>query len=336
MTDLFEQQLRAAARAIPTPEPPANLIDRVLAERANGQRAVLPVATTAWFQRRRFRVGLIAAAAAIIVAIVALQTRRAPDSTVVSSGLFIGTAYAEQAATTPLAQRLRLSSSALQARRYTYSIDFVDSTGRIDHDGGGSIDIAATTHDDQPVLRIVLAAEQTEGTQRRAMAETLVVAKSDLRLLTRVVHVRPYLRYSSINIAQRFTSDSVIGEMTSDRGIRRSIARRLPEKFAPFLSDAIAPLALAGVRLAPGDAFSLSVIGWAVTPMDVFYPATIRVTGEEQLNTSKGVFDCWKLDVTSGSQHRVEWVRKSDGLALRSYDTRSTSRGNRRFELLDP
>jgi len=332
MIDDFEQQLRAAARAIPTPEPPAYLIDRVLAERASGRRALLP-ATSSARERTPFRIGLIAAAAAVLISMVFLRTQRTPDNTiVVSSGLFIGTAYAEQRTSGPAAPPLRVSSLALQPRRYAYSVDFVDSSGRVSHDGGGSIDITAATYGGQSAWRVVLAADQTEDNQHRAMAETLVVAKNDARLLTRVVHVRPYRRFSSINITQRFTSDSVLGEMTSDGAIRRPIARRLPEKFGPFLSDAMAPLALAGASLKPGDAFSLSLLGWAVIPMDVFYPVTVRVVGEERLRG----FDCWKLDVTTGSEHRLEWVRKTDGVALRSYDTRATPRGNRRFDLLAP
>jgi hypothetical protein len=338
MTDLFEHRLRAAARAIPTPEAPPGLIDRVLAERASGQRAVLPAATTHRFQRPWFRAGLITLAAAVVVAVALVLEKRSSgeETAVVSSGLFIGTAFAGQIESAPAAPRLRLTSAALQARRYDYSIDFVDSAGRASHDGRGSIEVAATAHEGVPAWNVILAAEQTEGGQRRAIAETLVVAKSDLRLLTRVVHVRPYRVFSSINIAQRFTADSVLGEMTTDRGIRRPIARRLPERFGPFLSDAMAPLALAGAPLTQGSTFSLSLVGWAVVPMDVFYPVTVRVVGEERLQTRSGVFDCWKLDVAAGSQHRVEWVRKSDGIGLRSIDTQATPRGNRRFELLDP
>jgi hypothetical protein len=308
----------------------------VLAERAKGQRAILPV-TTPLLSRTRFRLGLIGAAAAAAVAIVLAQTRPGADNNaVVSSGLFIGTAYAEQVAAAPAAPSVRLGSGSLRARRYSYSIDFVDGGGRVARDGGGSIDVSETSFDGRPAWRVALAAEQTEDDQLRTIAETLVVAKADLRLLTRVVHVRPYRRFSFINIVQRFDADSVLGEMTSEGGIRRPIAHRLPSKFGPFLSDALAPLALVGTPLTPNSVFSLSLVGWAVIPMDVFYPVTIRVVGEERLKTASGVFDCWKLDVAAGSEHRLEWVRKSDGIALRSYDTRTTTRGNRRFELLDP
>jgi hypothetical protein len=68
----------------------------------------------------------------------------------------------------------------------------------------------------------------------------------------------------------------------------------------------------------------------------VFYPVTLRVIGEERITTPAGAFDCWKLSVVAGRQRRVEWVRKSDGLALRSYDEAATPRGRRQYDLLNP
>ena len=84
---------------------------------------------------------------------------------------------------------------------------------------------------------------------------------------------------------------------------------------------AMAPLALSGVQLASGMTASLSLIGWAVVPMDVFHPVTLQVIGEERIATATGSYDCWKLEVIAGADRRIEWVRKSDGLGLRSDDT---------------
>ena len=44
MSDSFEQRLRDAARAVPTPDAPNGLIERVVAERAGGRRVTLPTA----------------------------------------------------------------------------------------------------------------------------------------------------------------------------------------------------------------------------------------------------------------------------------------------------
>jgi len=307
----------------------------VAAERAAGGRTILPDGTP-WARRSRFRYGLIAACAAAAVGAVMVNARSRGGATVVSDGVFIGTAYAEQIASAPSAPALHANANAIRPRRYTYRIDFIDANGRSTPDGGGSIAVAATTFDGMPALRVELNADQTIEEQRRTMAETLTVAREDLHPLSRRVHVRPYRRFSSINIVQRFTRDSVLGEMTTDGGIHRPIARRLPPRFAPFLSDAMAPLALSGVQLASGMTTSLSLIGWAVVPMDVFHPVTLRVIGEELIATATGSYDCWKLEVIAGADRRIEWVRKSDGLGLRSDDTQLTARGHRRFELVDP
>ena len=69
-------------------------------------------------------------------------------------------------------------------------------------------------------------------------------------------------------------------------------------------------------------------------PSDVFYPVALRVIGEERLDTPFGSVDCWKVAVDAGQEHRIEWVRKSDGLGLRSYDERNTSNGHRVYDLL--
>ena len=173
--------------------------------------------------------------------------------------------------------------------------------------------------------------------QQRTTAETLYVTKKELRLLARTVHAAPYRSYSQITIRQRFVGDSVVGEMSTDGGVRRPIARRLPAKLGPYLSDALAPLGLVGVRLSPDWRGSLSIVGWAVVPNDVLYPVTLRVVGEEKLSTPAGLVDCWKLRISAPPEQRIEWVRKSDGVALRSRDeSPPTAKGRREFVLLNP
>ena len=71
-------------------------------------------------------------------------------------------------------------------------------------------------------------------------------------------------------------------------------------------------------------------------PNDAFYPMSLRVVGEERIATPSGEFDCWKLFVTAGKQRRTEWVRKSDGVALRSVDHALTDKGQRQYVLLNP
>jgi hypothetical protein len=342
MTDLFDRQLRDAARALPVPGAPRALIDRVIAEREAGERIILPT-ESAVARRSRFRTiaGLVAVAAVlatIAVLIVPSAASRPTDDVFASDGLLGGNAYAEQTASGPTVPPLSgVNGLELKPRSYTYRVEYVTPAGHVTPDGGGTVNLVPVLHAGIPAWRIDLATEQTfERGQRRATSETVFVSRRDLKPLARAVHTRPYLRYSSLNIAQRFSGDSVLGEMTTDGGVRRPIARRLPAQFGPYLSDAYAPLALVGVPLAVGKTMALSIVGWAVVPMDVFYPVTLRVTGEERIVMASGTYDCWKIDVTAGRHHRVEWVRKADGLGLRSLDTNPGPNGQRRFELLNP
>jgi len=336
MTANFNDQLRRAARAIPTPEPPSNLIQRVLAERQLGARVALPIGKPAKGRLYRGWFGL--AAAALIVASIPLARHvltTPPDLPASPAGFLIGEAFTAQ----PRAERqlppLRASpATTFPVGAHRYVIHMVDSIGRETPDGDGTIRISDAALGGQPAWRVEHLAHTVVDNQRRLEAETLFVAKRDLRLLSRVVEVRPYHRYSFIKVAQRFNQDTVSGEMTAEGGVRRTFTRHLPSEQGPYVSDALAPFLLAGTTLSVDWSASLSVIGWAVVPGDVFIPVSLRVIGEETIGTSAGRADCWKLAVDAGAEHRIEWVRKADGIAVRSFDRRVTPSGHRVFTLL--
>jgi len=352
MTDLFEQRLRDAARSLPTPDAPPSLIDRVLAERASGNRSILPVASP----RRafgRWRSATIVAFAAVVAAVAVMMVSRAdprsPSLAAADSvssieqffvrGVFPANAFAQTPPPAPGAPPVvGIDGAALGARRYEYRIQYVDTSGRVTPDGDGVVSLTEAQYNGVPAWLVTHVARMTASSgQQRTTAETLHVTRKDLRLLARAVHEAPYRRYSQITIRQRFVGDSVVGEMSTDSGVRRPIARQLPVAFGPYLSDALAPLGLVGVRLSPDWRGSLSIVGWAVVPNDVLYPVTLRVVGEEKLSTSTGLVDCWKLRISAPPEQRTEWVRKSDGLALRSRDeSPPTAKGRREFVLLNP
>ena len=82
---------------------------------------------------------------------------------------------------------------------------------------------------------------------------------------------------------------------------------------------------------------SASIVGWGVVPRDVYYPVTLRVIGEETIRTSAGSFECWKLSAGAGAEKRIQWVRKSDGIAVRSIDDGPPSpNGRREYVLINP
>jgi hypothetical protein len=341
MTDLFEQRLREAARSLPVPRAPERVIENVIARRAAGDRILLPTAAS---RQRRAWLSIAIAAGILLVAMI-LRSRVAPfspyhdpsalEGSFSSTGFFVARAYASVPSAAPGAPRLTgINGLSLGGRRFDYRIQFVDTTGKVTPQGDGVLRVVAAMLDSQPVWRIEHLAHHVDEGQSRTLGETLHVTRRDLRLLRRVVHETPYLRFSHITIAQHFAGDtSVAGKMSTDSNIHRPINRRLPAQFGPYISDAVAPIALVGVPITDQWRANVSVVGWAVRDYDVFTPVTLVVIGSEKYRS----FDCWKIRVIAGSHRRVEWVRKSDGIALRSVDDAPPGPlGRREFVLINP
>jgi len=349
MNDLFDQRLRNVARSLPTPEAPSDLIDRVMAERAAGERIVLPSGSPRR-ARRSSRVTVLAVAASVILAAaigISRSIQRPSPSTAVAdtatssftSGFFISPAFAQTPPRVPGAPPIAaFNAKVLDGRQLEYRIQFVDSAGRVTPNGIGKIVSARAQYEGTAAFRVLHTATiSANDDQPRALSETLFVDATTLRLLARSVTEAPYSHFSKISIRQRFVGDSVLGEMRTDSSIHRPIAHRLTPTFAPYISDALAPLALSGVTLSSSWRGSLSVVGWAVRSNDVFYPVTLWVVGEETLATANGPVPCWKLRVSAPPEQRVEWVRKSDGIAIKSRDDGPpTPKGRREFVLVNP
>jgi hypothetical protein len=185
--------------------------------------------------------------------------------------------------------------------------------------------VAAADVEGTPAWQVVSSRHEVVASQRRTEAETLYVARADLRVLRRAVHESPYRRFARINVVQHFRGDSVTGRMTTDGpsiGAGRAIARRLAPELAPYLTGAFAPAALMAAPLSATWSGSISLLGWAVIPRDVFVPVELRVEGEERITVPAGTFDCWRLSIRFGGQEVTYWVRKSDGLGVRVFDRR--------------
>jgi hypothetical protein len=109
----------------------------------------------------------------------------------------------------------------------------------------------------------------------------------------------------------------------------RPIARRLPSVYAPYLSDAFAPVYLAAVPLSAHWQGSVTLLGWAVIPKDVLRPVELRVTGEERVRVPAGTFDCWRMTISHSGGVIDYWVRKSDGIAVRLVERNAPGGGER-------
>lgn len=346
-TIAFLRELRAASASLPVIQPPDGLYQRVAAERAAGERFILPA--DAPLVRRSVSVAsargpllfvVLAAASALVyvratrqddaagsapsitpTALTAEDTSAGPASFL--AGMFSpGVALAQVPPSaiafvrTPITM---VDGKRLRAGHFIFERRLVDSTGRSKTISRGVVDITLASYDGRQAWK--LAQSWTDSTVE---LDTIFMERDNLRPIGRVSRIRPYLRYDEIVVRQHFVGDSVLGWMHTDRTFGRPVRRRLPPESGPYLpSEALAPFFLETVNLAAGWRGTLSIVGWAVRQNDVYFPVALRVVGEERITVPGGTFDCWRIAVASGNASVDFWVRKSDGLGVR---TRKRSR----------
>jgi hypothetical protein len=323
--DDFAEAIRPELRSVGAPEPSPELRARILASRAAGARVILPESVTRQSTATK-RIGLvIAVAAAFLLVFVPLRRSVTPneDAVVARSTFFGREAFAYTPARGPRPALPAITLSRPNAIR-PLTLEFARLVPGGATQQRDTVMVAPATVDGIEAWRITLTAR--DG--RHVDAESLHVARSDLRLLTRVVHVAPYSRFDRINIRQRFVGDSVLGRMTTDGpsiGEGRPIARRLRPEFAPYVPNALTPLLLMATPLSATWSGSASLLGWAVISRDVFVPIELRVAGEERVRVPAGAFDCWHVVLSAPTRQIDYWVRKTDGLAVRLHDPGQSS-----------
>lgn len=348
------RDIATRARTIPFPDASPELLKRILASRVSGERVILQhddASPRSLWTDYRLVAGLalvigavgyftwvnrasVARSRSIGVAQVATDTAELPVST---SGLFLSRLLLPPtAAASQLPQFPRLSG--LDGRRikpgeYFFSRREVPRPNTVARETGtGSVQITASSDNGIPSWHIRHQWSIVPGSDGvKLETESVSVSQRDLRLISRTVHVSPYLKYSRLNISQRFNGNDVYGTMSAEQNNRvavtRPISRWLDPRTAPYMSEGLAPVLLSGVNLNPRWEASLSFVGWAVVSTDVRYPIQLHVTGQERITVPAGTFDCWRLEVTEGTVTHTYWVRKSDGLGIRTVIDPSRSSG---------
>ena len=352
MSNTTDAALLAAVRsAMATDEalPPAGLFDRVMRARERGERTSLAVTGSAprsafHIRPRTFMAAAVVAAAAASIMLMSRSSSIASDAQLfVSNGAFVSVADAQElpARAQPTAPPFtQIRGARLHAGRLAFAQRWTTSPLRDTVDARSTVEVTPVMLQGDSAWRAISVwTGNVGGYGKRVEVETLYLARNDLHLLRRDVHASPYNRFSRINISQRLTGDSVLGQMTAeDKGVvraRRPIAQRLPVQFAPFMTETLAPLMLAAAELSPGWHRSVSLLGWAVRPGDVFSSVDLRVVGEEIIQVPAGTFDCWRLELRAADHVIGYWVRKSDGLGVRTRDaSRKLTKGVRDIELV--
>ncbi|AHG88710.1 hypothetical protein J421_1173 [Gemmatirosa kalamazoonensis] len=345
-TVAFRRGLRDALRRLPEPEPSPELLARVLADRARGDRAILP---NAWPEPRRRgmpRAAVLAAAAAAAVAVTWWPTHRRAEHRDAdqwlgagSGGMFVGVADAQvRPPRVALPPATPTHAVRLRPRTLVFAIDWMELSGRRTT-GRAVLRVDTARVAGVPAWRAVWRheefADDPDGPPTKVETDTAWAARDDLRPLARVERLAPYnANYPKLGMTQRFVGDSLLGRMDGEdndgRRVSRPIARRLPDDARPVLTDPFTPVFLGAVELSRGWTGRVTSTGWAVRADDVLYPIELRVVAEERVTVPAGTFDCWRLVVTTGNRLIDYWVRKRDGVGVRSRDvTPRSQRGVR-------
>lgn len=317
--------IRPELRDLPVPPPRNDLLPRILASREAGARVILPDGRPV--ADRRLTRGVVALFVAVVLLMLVPLARntlfrsRGSELSVreesATSGWLAGSLVFAQTELGTLPVRFdhpeRLRPVTLQ-----YERSWRDSTGRITGRATGVVALQP----DSVAWRLVSRTDGTRDGRAFTTLDSVYITRADLRLLSRVVVQTPYSRYDEIRIAQQFRNDSIVGHMNakgadaSPEG--RPIARRLPPSAIPMTADALAPVLFATVDLHPSWRGAMSLAGWGVIDSDVQTPVAMQVDGDEVVSVPAGTFECWRLTARYAGPTLRWWVRKSDGLAVKS------------------
>ena len=170
--------------------------------------------------------------------------------------------------------------------------------------GRRTLSIEATTHDGAAAWRLV---DETEARGQR-MADTLLVARDDLRPLRRAAAMGP------LRLSLDFTPSGARGTMRAPGGGETPLALATA---GPVVASAA--MLEAVLRLSPLAAgWRGRVVQLGLTPSGVAAtPLALAVVGEETVATPAGERAAWVVTATAGGAEQRLWVAKEGGVLLR-------------------
>lgn len=322
----FAEAIRPELAELPVPAADEVLLERILASRRSGARVILPHG-----DESRARPGLRAAtaiaAALMLVAVFARVFRPAGDESLAAAeSWFAGGVAVAQPPGTPVPPAVVDAAGRIRPQTVRLTRTIRAAGGAVTSRVEVRIAVEPAALDGRAVWRVV--SSQTNEAKPAQLVDTALVARSDLRLLSYVVHEAPYRSFSRISVSQRFDGARFTGEMFAERAgqvvAHRTFDRRLAPESGPFVPGPLAQIFLMGVSLHPGWSGSLSLLGWAVRDDDVFVPIRMRVEGEETIRVPAGAFACWRMVLEHSGRRQHYWVRQSDGLGVRLLDSTDT------------
>jgi len=328
----FAEAIGPELREMYVPEPAENLFDRIAASRQSGARVILPDVGAAHPASHTRIVVPAALIAALLLIVLPFRSSSPPANQGEATSL---TRFAMEwisgsvALAQPDASRSSRNGTPLvfahperfTAKRIEYSKTWRDSSLKEIGHARGTLSVTPVVSGGVPSWLVVARNDGVRSGKPRLTVDTVVIARDNLRPLRHVAIEQPYSRYSQIRIDQVFSGDSISGSMHAKRPTTgdavRSISRRVSEAH-PFLIDGLGPVVLSAVDLHPGWRASASMIGWAVRDDDVVMHIDMNVERSETITVPAGKFDCWRLAIRFAGGSVTYWVRKSDGVGVRS------------------
>jgi len=315
--------VRKELSAMPVPTADERLLARILESARRGRRVSLPVDDVV---RRRRPVYWIGAVAAAIAAVFAFN-QFAVDRGVASEGAFEGwfktrSAYAQSSTAAPAYHGAHVTlAGRLQPMRLAYlrTVRAKDAVTTLDLTVSVARDVVGRT----AAWRVVTT---SRGAGTALQQDSAWVSASTFAPLRQVCVEAPYRKYDRIVIEQSFNGSRFRGDMKAFQGsalsAHRRVDRTLPNSFMPFVPSAFTPVFPSGIPIDRAWKGSFAVLGWAIRDNDVFRSVAMQVDGEENVRVPAGEFPCWRIRVDHAGGHRQWfWVRRSDGVGVRTLDS---------------
>jgi hypothetical protein len=179
--------------------------------------------------------------------------------------------------------------------------------------GERSVQLARTMYAGQQAWEIV----ETHGAGANASVDTLVTDYTTLMPLhwgaTQQMPTSGTMG-AAARVVIEFRADSMIGVISAPSG-RRTIVAPMPG--GALLTAAHTETALRALPIGAGWRDSVSVVVTDVAKTTVV-PAAVTVTGEEQLLTTAGTYDCWVVLLATDVGQTRYWVAKADRIVVKT------------------
>jgi hypothetical protein len=228
--------------------------------------------------------------------------------------VFFSSIAGGQAVTTrtdSVAPRTRPDATHLDPVVLTYIATIRQGTDSARSLGERSVQLTRTTYAGQQSWEIV----ETHGAGANASVDTLVTAYETLMPLhwgaTQQLPTSGSTG-AAARIAIEFRVDSMIGLISAPSG-RRTIVAPMPG--GALLTAAQTETALRALPVGAGWRDSVDVVVTDLARTAVI-PAAVAVTGEENLITTAGSYDCWTVNLSTDVGQTKYWLAKADRIVV--------------------